>query len=164
MTAIEHLRRVPFSFAVLDAAGFIIDVSSSWRDFGRAEGLTLPSEGVGHNYLDYCTAPDSTEVAQRIRDLLESHVERIAFLYPCHSPTRRRWFVLIGQPSPRGTAMGQATLFHFDVTWLLNEQVEPMIHPELLDLDRTLPLSDEDKIVALLASSLSTGTSYPDLI
>lgn len=154
MTNGERLKRVPSSYAVLDAAGTIVDVSSSWLDFGLAEGLTLPNGGVGRNYLEYCTAPDSAAVIKQIRDLLGGVVDRIAFLYPCHSPSRRRWFVMIGLSSSKDNGKERATVFHFDVTGLLNNQVDQMIRPALLDLERTLPLSDDDKIVELLASAL----------
>jgi hypothetical protein len=151
----EDLRQIPPSYAVLDATGTIVDVSPAWRDFGRSEGLSLAEDGVGRNYLDYCAAPGSAAVARRIRDLLEQRTYRIAFLYPCHSPTRQRWFVMIGLPSRSTGGKGRATLFHVEVTGLLDGEVDPMSHTALLGLDRTLALSDEDEIVELLAAALS---------
>lgn len=151
MTALDTpLRQIEPSYAVLDATGVIVDVSTTWRDFGRAEGLQLPEDGIGRNYLDYCRAPDQALVSRRIRDLLEHRTERIAFLYPCHSPGRRRWFVMIGLSDRRSSGHGRATLFHVEVTDLLNGEIDSAVPPALLDLDKTLPLSADDTIVELL--------------
>jgi DNA-binding CsgD family transcriptional regulator len=103
------------SGAILDRRGTIVDVSSGWKSFASDNGLQMPNFGVGQNYLSYCTATDqeSLRIVQNISDLQSGQIDFLCFVYPCHSPSARRWFLLIGFPHPKGRL---TTLLHINIT------------------------------------------------
>src|SRR5690242_15457044 len=97
----QSLQALPVSIAVLDAMGRIVAVNEAWRAFGDDNGLSLPNSGVGESYLKYCPPLDQDEagdLARQLQDLLEGRSEMITMIYPCHSPTKKRWFFLVGMP------------------------------------------------------------------
>src|SRR6185369_2299808 len=102
----ENLNRAILSsldthVAVLDRQGKIISVNSVWNDFARDNGVTCEDRvGSGLNYLEVCRkAADAwDQVAQRalagIKDVCEGSSEHFRLEYPCHSPTKQRWFLM----------------------------------------------------------------------
>ena len=52
--ACKALKALPVSAAILDNSGRILAVNDTWREFARANGLCLPNEGIGADYLQYC--------------------------------------------------------------------------------------------------------------
>jgi DNA-binding CsgD family transcriptional regulator len=116
------IQALPVSIAVLDSKGTIVGVNGRWEQFGRRNGLRLPRAGVGLNYLDYCNAPRSSRMLRDLRALLRGQLDLLTLIYPCHSPTKRRWFVLSGIPLSLGTPSGVA-LVHTDLTEVLPDAV-----------------------------------------
>ncbi|SDO45406.1 diguanylate cyclase (GGDEF) domain-containing protein [Filomicrobium insigne] len=125
-----------FAGAVLDALtahicvvnleGNIVAENESWRRFAGKNGGYRTF--VGTNYIDVCmTAQGSnSESAARfgkaLRDVLTGKRQRYRAEYPCHSPTRQRWFLgtvtpLLepGNRGERSTVKG-AVVSHFDIT------------------------------------------------
>jgi signal transduction histidine kinase len=103
------LDRAPFTVAILDADGTVVWVNEAWRAFGRANGLDLPDDGMGANYLDVTAAAapadeDAGRAATGLRDVLDGRRSTFSMVYPCHSPDERRWFrlhaTLVEPPSP----------------------------------------------------------------
>jgi len=110
---------LPEHIAVLDTRGLITQVNAAWRRFSSANGDPLGvSTGVGANYLKACggnEAESSTSEAVRgIRGVLEGTLPSFSLEYPCHSPDKRRWFVMNVAPIP-GPTYG-AVVSHFNVT------------------------------------------------
>jgi DNA-binding CsgD family transcriptional regulator len=105
------------SVAILDRSGLIVAVNEAWKDSGREYGLQLSNFGVGVNYLRYCEyeASDSRQLLEALRDLLAGKLNLITRIYPCHTPTERRWFYLIGLPLSGRRRSGVA-LLHVDLT------------------------------------------------
>ena len=107
----------PVSVVILDSNGVIVAVNEAWKNFGRRFGLKIPKFGVGANYLDYCTsdAPGSSNLVEELRALLETKVNVITRIYPCNTPTERRWFFLVGLPLSGDPHSGVA-LLHLNLT------------------------------------------------
>lgn len=107
----------PVSVVILDSNGVIVAVNEAWKNFGRRYGLKIPKFGVGANYLDYCTSDSagSSRLVDELRALLATKVNVVTRIYPCNSPTERRWFFLIGLPLSGDTHSGVA-LLHLNLT------------------------------------------------
>lgn len=116
----EGLKSLPASAVILDASGTIVAVNDTWREFGRRNGLRIPHSAIGSNYLRYCQSdePRSRRFAKELRALLAGQLDLLTFIYPCHSPTRERWFSLIGLPLALKNPAGVA-LLHVNLTDML---------------------------------------------
>jgi len=85
--------------AILDEDGRIIAVNRAWEGFAAENGADPSRVGVGANYLEVCreAAAAGDVIAQQFLDGVErlrlGTVQLLHLEYPCHSPTRRRWFV-----------------------------------------------------------------------
>ena len=63
------------NIAVLDEAGTIVAVNAGWEAFAHANGLELPDEGLGSNYLEVCdgaSGDDSFEATAAATELAAS--------------------------------------------------------------------------------------------
>ena len=110
-------KLLPVSVAILDRSGTIVGVNDAWKDFGRRSNLRIPNFGVGANYLLYCQSErsDSVQLINDLRDLLAGKLDLLTRIYPCHSPTERRWFFMFGLPLSSEGRSGVAIL-HVDLT------------------------------------------------
>ncbi len=120
VAAFEDLKSLPVSVAILDASGIIIAVNGTWEQFGRRNGLRVPSSGVGSNYLEYCRSdePSSRRFLAQLKALLSGRRDLLTFIYPCPSPRQMRWFCLIGVPLSLDKSGGVA-LLHVNLTTML---------------------------------------------
>ena len=118
------LRALPVSVAILDPEGTIVGVNQAWRDFGRRNGLRMPNFGVGKSYLQYCQSerPESLRFVKDLRDLLAGKLDLLTRIYPCDSPTEKRWFYLFGLPLSLQGRSG-AALLHVSLTPFLRPQM-----------------------------------------
>ena len=86
--------------AILDEAGVILEVNTSWRQFADANGLGWDDYGIGRNYLAVCesasgdSAEGALEVAEGIRGIIQQDQPQFSREYPCHSPSHKRWFTV----------------------------------------------------------------------
>lgn len=122
----ENLNRAILSsldthVAVLDRQGKIISVNSVWNDFARDNGVTCEDRvGSGLNYLEVCrkAADTGDQLAQSalagIKAVCEGSSEYFRLEYPCHSPTKQRWFLMLVTPLKRSE--GGAVVTHNDIT------------------------------------------------
>jgi signal transduction histidine kinase/putative methionine-R-sulfoxide reductase with GAF domain len=124
------LEALPYTVAVLDRAGTIVAVNTTWRRMARENGAPDLAEGsIGLNYLAVSrdsTGPDSAQAeaaAAGIQAVLEGLLPEFGLEYPCHSPTEQRWFLLRVTPLPGapgasggGGAPGGAVVAHLDIT------------------------------------------------
>jgi formate hydrogenlyase transcriptional activator len=106
---------------VLDRYGRIISVNHSWAAFALDNGLASEaSVGQGVNYLDVCrrAVNDGDELARLaldgVRAVCDGTQEYFELEYPCHSPTEKRWFLMIVTPL-QGSSSG-AVVVHNDIT------------------------------------------------
>ncbi len=112
------------STAVLDAKGCIVAVNEAWKSFGARNGLCLPNFGVGANYFTYCPPGGGDGLADQLKALLEGSSEIVTTIYPCHTPTQQRWFLMLGMPLSVERPSGVAIL-HAELTSLLPMQIGP---------------------------------------
>jgi signal transduction histidine kinase/ActR/RegA family two-component response regulator len=82
------LDALPAHIAVLDAAGEIIAVNKSWRQFAGANYLALCAQASlpGHEYAH--------ATAQGIRAVMAGASTEFQLEYACHTPTEARWFLV----------------------------------------------------------------------
>jgi PAS domain S-box-containing protein len=84
--------------ALLDGQGDILLVNKAWREFAEQGGLAPELVAKHANYLQVCdkatggNSEDAASFAQGIRLVLDGKQESFGMEYPCHSPTRRRWY------------------------------------------------------------------------
>jgi hypothetical protein len=95
MKAFKALKTLSVSAAILDTSGTILAVNDTWREFAEANGLRLPNDGVGANYLQYI---DDGEFRRDLEAFLAGRRNLFTLVYPCHSPSEKRWFSLIAIP------------------------------------------------------------------
>ena len=152
---LSAIQALPVSIAVLDSRGTIVGVNGRWEQFGRRNGLRLPRAGVGLNYLDYCNAPGSSRMLRDLRALLRGRLDLLTLIYPCHSPTKRRWFVLSGVPLSLGAPSGVA-LVHTDLTGILPDAVTSGERSSKRSRDEIVRL-DLDVIGASVERAISEG-------
>src|SRR5512147_2680634 len=105
--ACKALKALPVSAAILDNSGRILAVNDTWREFARANGLCLPNEGIGADYLQYCA---DSQFKADLKAFLAGRRDLLTLVYPCHSPSGKRWFSLIGVPLSLGKPGGVALL------------------------------------------------------
>lgn len=117
---------------LLDRSGTIVYVSQGWKSFARDAGFALPDYGLGQNYLRHCAYADqeSARIVEGLTQLLAGRVDCLSFIYPCHGPTERRWFLLLGFPH---VADGLTALLHLDITAFMPATPEKLDPVVLLD-------------------------------
>ena len=110
------LSALPASIAVLDREGRITAVNEPWERFRRENGGPDGGGGPGANYLEVCRAAGSEarEAMSGIREVIAGARAQFALEYPCHSPTERRWYLLLATPLPTGA--GGAVVSHLEIT------------------------------------------------
>jgi len=113
----EELRALPVNAAILDTSGTIVAVNDAWKDFARQNGLRLPNFGIGSNYLRFCVSdgPSPSLSARNLKALLAGQRKLLTLVYPCDSPTSKRWFSLIGLHLSPNKRAGVA-LLHVNLT------------------------------------------------
>ena len=86
------------NIAVLDPAGRILAVNSSWKQFADENQLKDTKAGVGANYLDVCRSaildPNARSALDGILGVMSGKLSSFYHKYPCHSPSETRWFAL----------------------------------------------------------------------
>lgn len=86
--------------AVIKPTAEIVYVNRSWIDFGLFNGMPENFSWVGVNYLRVCdagsglTCSEISTTAAGIREVLAGRLDSFEAEYPCHSPSRTRWFMM----------------------------------------------------------------------
>ncbi|NMG76929.1 PAS domain S-box protein [Aromatoleum diolicum] len=118
---ITILNALPAHIALLDSEGRIVSVNQAWQRFADANALQCAEYGIGANYLDACDsaqgddAATAQQAAAGIRALQNGAVNHFSMEYPCHSPTRQRWFLMMASPLADGLPDG-VVVMHLDIT------------------------------------------------
>ncbi|AXR82857.1 bacterio-opsin activator domain-containing protein [Natrarchaeobaculum sulfurireducens] len=94
--AAATLETLPVTVAVIDDDGEILLTNRAWREFGSDEQST---DHVGVNYVATAVMfEDDDEYARQavegLESVLEGEQETFVMEYPCHTPTRRQWFMM----------------------------------------------------------------------
>lgn len=112
----QLLRDLPVHGAIIDGSGVIIAVNERWKKFAQETGMNLPNFGVGANYLHHCAYADATSsrLVAGLTHLIAGDVDFFSLIYPCHSATEKRWYLLLGFPYVQGAS--RAILLHIDIS------------------------------------------------
>lgn len=130
---------------LLDRAGTIVYVNAGWKAFATEAGLALPNFEIGQNYLRYCAFADeqSARIIEGITQLLLGRLDCLSYVYPCHSATTKRWFVLLGFSHVRDDL---TALLHLNISNLMPkgaETGEPTIVTDHFGPRAVLPQSEQ---------------------
>ncbi|MFL6230685.1 MAG: sigma 54-interacting transcriptional regulator, partial [Pyrinomonadaceae bacterium] len=105
---------------VLDQGGLITYASRSWVQFG-VENQGRPDRiSVGVNYMEVCRravsdgADKAREALQGLGAVMSREQATFTVEYPCHSPTKQRWFLMHVDPMP--AEHGGVVVSHIDIT------------------------------------------------
>jgi diguanylate cyclase (GGDEF)-like protein/PAS domain S-box-containing protein len=115
------LDALPAQIALLDSAGVIRSVNSTWRTFSIANGGDPRFDPLGRDYLAICAQATGEEAfsarraASEIRSVLSGKTASGSFEYRCDSPTQVLWFRFSATPLSPGQP-GGAVIMHQDVT------------------------------------------------
>ena len=99
------------TIAIINAQGKIVTVNDAWRQFAIKNDFPNYSDaGVGTNYLDTCQKSlmnlhdvEAERAIKGIKEVINGIRKTFTMIYPCHSPTVRRWFRMeVGMIEPGG--------------------------------------------------------------
>jgi len=105
--------------AVLDRSGVIRFVNRAWREFAALNGgAGLARTAVGINNFEVLrrsarSDPDATIVLRGLTEVAERRRLQFSCVYPCHSATELRWFLMTAIALDGG---GDCLVTHFNVT------------------------------------------------
>jgi two-component system CheB/CheR fusion protein len=121
---------LPEHMALIDGQGTIVQVNKAWGDFAACNGGDLTQVGVGANYiaaLARSDGPDAAEVLRGLQRVLSGTQDHLRVTYPCHSPDRKRWFVMHVSPLAASTPgfTNGAVVTHLEITPWWGEGVPP---------------------------------------
>lgn len=166
--ALRVLDVIKDSVAVLDSDGFIIQTNKAWNDFAShnssAENSFTKNTGIGSNYLGVCrnakgpSAENALTVFKGITDVMAGRKRTFGLEYPCHSPKRQRWFVLMVS-ALRGTKRKEIVVVHHDITTQKLAEIEALAKQKELAaaLDRLQGLAMQIK------ESVNVAGAWPSL-
>jgi PAS domain S-box-containing protein len=116
------LGSISTQIAVLDKKGKIIAVNDAWTRFTLENGgkKYLRRTGEGVSYFNVCRRAEGADAAgaleawRGIQAVLDGSQSHFTLEYPCHSPTRHRWFTL--SVNPLLGSSGGVVVTHYDIT------------------------------------------------
>jgi diguanylate cyclase (GGDEF)-like protein/PAS domain S-box-containing protein len=117
--------------AVLNDDGVIIATNVAWRDFARLNGVAPGFDWIGVNYLAVCDNAGKAGVggarsaADGVRAVLKGDSKGYQQVYPCHSPSEKRWYTMRVSRLTRLGA-GRALVCHEDVSVIMRADEELM--------------------------------------
>jgi hypothetical protein len=118
---VSFLDELPEEAAVVERSGTIVAVNKAWRRFAKDNGADPGEVSEGTNYLGVCAGARGEQseyarsFAKGLHSVLRGTEERFVLEYPCHSPTKKRWFVgRVGRLADGDAPL--ALVVHEDVT------------------------------------------------
>lgn len=136
------LDSVNAHIAVLDNQGTIIAINRPWLRFAEENGLnrddSISGVDVGVNYLEVCrrsngfSSEGARDAAEGILAVLEGQSAVFNLEYACHSPDRKRWFMMTVTPltiDDKGVVVA-----HTDIT--LRKEVEETLRRQTEELSQ----------------------------
>ena len=107
----------PSSMAILDAEGRIVAVNRCWEQFSTENGGEKGAY-LGAKYLHM--VPTGVDVVldrihRRLARLIDGHDRVMELEYPCHSPDRKRWFLMRALRF-HGNGQESILVIHTDIT------------------------------------------------
>ncbi|NBO38402.1 PAS domain-containing protein [bacterium] len=160
---------------ILDSNGRITAVNRTWREFAQNSGAADPNSFLGLNYLQICEndtskqSSNSLETVRGIKKVLNGEISEFVTQYPCHAPTKRRWFLcrVTGFDSNLGRRLVVA---HEDITDLKKAEEEILLKSVAIErandgIVLTDPSLPDNPIVYVSAGFLKlTGYSEEEVL
>ena len=109
------------NIAIISPDGTIIYTNKSWKQFAQDNGLDPSKCSERINYLRICDeatgeyADEASIAAEGIRDVISGKESIFKLEYPCHSPEKKRWFLLKASPISK-TYPTSVFLHHINIT------------------------------------------------
>lgn len=125
----EIVNSISAQVAIIDSQGVILETNQAWQDFAKDNGMPQGFHSIGLNYLSICDCSpeqpddDPAKIAQGIRSVINGELAEFITHYPCHSPEKKRWFVLRVVPF-RKAGDEKFIITHENVTPLMLAQEE----------------------------------------
>ena len=94
------VNSLDIEIAVIDQDGIIVDVNSAWIKHGTENGISAKFVWIGSNYLNVLSESAASgdnsagDAANGITDVLRGKRSSFNLEYPCHSPDKKRWFMM----------------------------------------------------------------------
>ncbi|MCW9034738.1 MAG: PAS domain S-box protein [Rhodospirillales bacterium] len=108
----------PSHIAVIDPDGNILTVNTEWHVFYQRNG-GKPKNWVGENYYSHCLSDQKTYgdklLSDKIKSVISNESNGFEHLFPCHSPTEKRWFLMMVR-SIKWSGKTGAIIMHINVT------------------------------------------------
>jgi PAS domain S-box-containing protein len=117
----DLIQHLPANIAILDKAGTIIDVNSSWKLFADENEFIGNNYGVGTSYIDVAekatgiSEEDQLPLVVALQEMIDGIRESYSMIYPCHSPNKNRWFKLIASRNGNAGNYG-FVIMHINIT------------------------------------------------
>lgn len=118
--ALDILNSLSAHVALLDEQGRILAVNRAWKRFAALNDGDPAQLGAGVDYLRICKAaldseedPYASVALDGLRKVLRGELDEFRLHYPCHSPTRERWFLMQATPISGGNGV---VVSHLDVS------------------------------------------------
>ncbi len=164
------LNSVAAEIAVVGRDGKILAVNEPWRRFAL-ENSADPGEStrrtdVGADYFAVCenTHTDSEEsseldVCSSIRDVLEGRSPSFSIEYPCHSPTTKRWFVMMVMPLGENANQG-IVVSHTEITRIKLSEEQLRIAAVTFESQGGVVITDANSIILRVNQAFTRMTGY----
>jgi DNA-binding CsgD family transcriptional regulator len=126
-TAQSLLDSIDSIATILDRQGFIVFANRQWEEFARQNKLAPQGadesglKRIGTNYLEICknsvgnSCANAMSAYRGIQSVLDGRTKKFALDYPCHSPSKQRWFRMVVTPIPQSRPRG-VLVIHYDRT------------------------------------------------
>jgi signal transduction histidine kinase len=94
------INAIKSSSVILKSDGEIIIINDAWKDFADSEGLTWSNYALGKNYFETfdllleSNPKEYKQLTDGFQKIAQNEKEEFKFEYPCHSPSKKRWFVM----------------------------------------------------------------------
>lgn len=114
---------------VLDIKGNIVMVNRAWQQFAQANGSDLMcNAGLGANYIKACLEEFNgvidiyaKKAKTAVLKVLEGSQQSAQVIYPCHSPTEQRWFMM-DVNAIHGVVDLAVVISHINISHLYNKE------------------------------------------
>lgn len=112
------------NIVVIDKEGFIIHTNNQWDEFCNKNSGDIKKCGIGVNYFEVCRdsrgsvgIDEMVCIIKNVEFVLEGEKRCFSHEYPCHSPDKKRWFLMYVTPLRQGSIkITGAVIVHVDIT------------------------------------------------
>ncbi len=125
----EIVNSISAHVAIIDDKGVILETNQAWQKFARENGMPEDFDSVGTNYLTICEVAspkklnDAGRVYSGIQQVISGELPEFVSHYPCHSPHKKRWFVVRVVPF-REEKTAKIIVTHENITPIMEMQEE----------------------------------------